>query len=79
MENAISEHNNLFDNLVISKSYQNQNSVPKQCSGKGCTQNAKNLLLILYINKKGYFCDECSRDLITRQLAIRIQEVSLTD
>lgn len=76
MDYTTSEDNNLFDN---SESNQNQSSMSKQCSGKECTRTAKNLLSISYINKKGYFCDECTLDLLTKQLAIRIQEVSLTD
>ena len=75
MNSTTSEGNNLFDDLGNSESCQNQNSASMQCSGKDCTNIAKNLLLISYINKKGYFCDECTSDLLTKQLAIRIQEV----
>jgi hypothetical protein len=77
--NTISEDKNLFDDSTASESNQNQHSASKQCSGKDCTRIARNLLMILYINKKGYFCDECTHDLLSRQLAKRIQEVSLTD
>ena len=77
MNNTKSEGNNLFDSLAISETYQNQLS--NQCSGKGCTKIANNLLTILYINKKGYFCDDCTSDLLTKQLAMTIQKVSITD
>jgi hypothetical protein len=79
MNNTTPEDNNLFDDLAIHQSNQGSNATSRQCSGKGCTKIAKNLLTISYINKKGYFCDECTRDLVTKHLAIRIQEVSLTD
>ena len=68
MNNTISEDNNL--DLTISESYK------KQCSGKGCTKIAKNLLLILFVNKKGYFCDECTRNLLTEQLAVSLSPSS---
>ena len=76
MNNITSEGNDLCDNVAISKSCQEQDSASSHCSGKGCTKIAKNLLLILYINKTGYFCDGCTSDLLTKQLAVRIQEGS---
>ena len=79
MNNTTSEDNNLLGNLTIPESYKNKYSASKQCSGKGCTKIAKNLLTILYINKKGYFCDDCTSDLLTKQLAMTIQKVSITD
>ncbi|MFZ0556559.1 MAG: hypothetical protein WAM26_14860 [Nitrososphaeraceae archaeon] len=76
MSNTASEDNNLFDGLVVSESYHNQYSASNQCSGKGCTKIAKNLLMISYINKRGYFCDECACDLLIKQLAIRLSPPS---
>jgi len=48
---------------------------PKQnckCSGKGCRNTPTTLLKINYINKVGYFCDSCTRDLLHEELAIKI-------
>jgi hypothetical protein len=73
MNNTTSEGINLFDGLSVYESSQDQNTISKQCSGKGCTKIAKNLLLISYINKKGYFCDVCTSDLLTMQLAVRVK------
>ena len=72
MNNTISENNNLFADLTVSESYENQYSRSKQCSGKGCKKIAKNPLLISFVNKRGYFCDECTRDLLAEQLAVRL-------
>lgn len=76
MNNNLTEDNNLLGNLTISESYKNMYSVSKQCSGKGCTKIAKNLLMISFVNKRGYFCDECTRYLLTEQLAVRLSPSS---
>ena len=70
------ENNNLLGDLSISESYKNQCSVSKQCSGKGCKKIAKNLLMISFVNKRGYFCDECTHDLLSEQLAVRLSPSS---
>ena len=77
MNNITSKDNNLFDNSTTSESYQNQYS--KQCSGRDCTKIAGNLLTILYINKKGYFCDDCAHELITKKLETKLQEMNTTE
>ena len=76
MNNTISEDNNLFADLTISESYNNHYSESKQCSGKGCKKIAKNLLMISFVNKRGYFCDECTHDLLAEQLAVRLSPSS---
>jgi hypothetical protein len=30
--------------------------------------------MILYVNKKGYFCDDCTHDLLAKELAAKIPE-----
>jgi hypothetical protein len=35
----------------------------KICAGKGCTNEGVHSLGVIYINKKGLFCDNCKRDL----------------
>ena len=50
-------------------------NIPKQnckCSGKGCRNAPTTHLKINYINKVGYFCDSCTRDLLHEELAIKI-------
>jgi hypothetical protein len=36
----------------------------KQCAGKGCGQKANSIFEIKYLHKTGYFCDNCSKDLL---------------
>ena len=74
MNNTISEDNNLYADLTTSESYEISRS--KQCSGKGCKKVANNLLMISYVNKSGFFCDECTHDLLTEQLAVRLSPSS---
>jgi hypothetical protein len=76
MNNTISEANNLFADLTISESYSNHYSESKQGSGKGCKKVANNLLLISFVNKRGYFCDKCTHDLLAEQLAVRLSPSS---
>ena len=50
-------------------------NIPKQhykCSGKGSRNVPTTLLKINYINKVGYFCDSCTRDLLHGGLATKI-------
>ena len=46
----------------------NDSQVYKKCYGLHCNKIAKRRLRILYINKSGWFCDDCSRDLIDLDL-----------
>jgi hypothetical protein len=59
------------------KTSENSCQPQQQCSAKGCSKNAENLLSILYINKRGYFCDECARDLMSGKLAISLPKGDL--
>lgn len=70
MDNTTSEHNKVFDSPVLSAIQ----STGKLCSGKECPKSAKNCLEILFINKRGYFCEECTRDLLAKKLAVSVQE-----
>jgi hypothetical protein len=76
MNYTISGHNNLIPNPVFSESQYAgcQNYMGKQCSGRECTKSAKNLLEIIFINKKGFFCDECTHELLAKKLAVSVQE-----
>lgn len=78
MDNTTSELNNLSANPK-EQAIQLQNSLQRKCSGKECTKNAKSMLEILYINKRGYFCDECTHDLLAAELAVRLSEPSEGD
>lgn len=42
----------------------NDIKVYKKCAGLYCNKNAKKRLRILYINKSGWFCNDCSTDLL---------------
>ena len=35
----------------------------KACAGKGCNKIGIYNLMIIYINKRGYFCDSCKIEL----------------
>jgi hypothetical protein len=50
----------------------NQNTIQqyKQCAGKDCPHQGINHLKIRYINKFGWFCDSCKRNLIAENLVI---------
>jgi hypothetical protein len=72
MDSTTSEGINFFDDSAKPKSTQSQNSTLVQCSGKGCRNLAKNLLMISFVKKTGYFCDECAHDLLNEQLATRV-------
>jgi hypothetical protein len=40
----------------------------KICAGKDCNQKGKHLLKVVLINKLGYFCDNCRKDLFDLDL-----------
>ncbi|MGC2309017.1 MAG: ATPase domain-containing protein, partial [Nitrososphaeraceae archaeon] len=50
-----------------------QNSLHRQCSGRECAKDAKTLLEILYVSKRGYFCDECTSDV--HNIDLELQDV----
>ena len=43
-----------------------------KCAGKNCIKTGKNSLVIKYINKRGNFCDSCSKDLLEEELATHL-------
>jgi len=43
----------------------------KECAGKGCKGGGKTLLRIKYLNKKGYFCNSCTADLLQSEIAVK--------
>jgi hypothetical protein len=47
-----------------------------KCCAKGCTKLGRLLLKINYINKTGYFCDPCAKDLLQQALAMETEGVS---
>ncbi|MGI0043737.1 MAG: hypothetical protein ACRD47_08500 [Nitrososphaeraceae archaeon] len=80
MNNTTSKHNNLFPNPVFTRPYPStyQNYSGKRCSGRDCTKSAKNLLDVLFINKRGFFCDECACDLLANKLVVSVHESDLS-
>lgn len=74
-------NNNLFGKSISSnkQSSECEKSIHRLCSGRKCARIAKNLLMISYIKKAGYFCDECAHDLLAAELAVRLPEVLSTD
>ncbi len=40
-----------------------------RCAGKNCKNKAKHELKVLYLNKIGYFCDQCTKDLLSLEIA----------
>jgi|GEM_PF-1424964 hypothetical protein len=68
--------NNLFGKSILLKQFPGcKTSTRGLCSGKKCKRMAKNLLMISFIKKTGYFCDECTHDLLTAELAERVSEM----
>ena len=43
----------------------------KECAGKDCKGEGKILLRIKYLNKKGYFCNSCTADLLQSEIAVK--------
>ncbi len=50
----------------------NDIQVYKKCSGLYCNKDAKKRLRILYINKSGWFCNDCSTDLVNLGLGFDV-------
>jgi hypothetical protein len=46
----------------------NKNEEHKICAGMNCNSTGSNRLKIILINKIGYFCGKCSKDLIDLKL-----------
>lgn len=44
------------------------------CAGKGCNNQGKYRLKIIYINKSGWFCDACKQDLLSLKLIVKGNE-----
>jgi hypothetical protein len=42
----------------------------KQCAGKDCNRIGTQLLKIRYLNKSGYFCNVCKKELLDLGLVI---------
>lgn len=43
----------------------------KDCAGKDCKRKGRTLLKINFLNKKGYFCDSCTADLLQSEIAVK--------
>jgi hypothetical protein len=41
----------------------------KECAGKGCHNVGIHYLEIIFLNKSGWFCEQCGSDLIVSGLA----------
>jgi hypothetical protein len=48
----------------------------KQCAGNGCSNPGWILLEIRYINKQGYFCTACAKDLLQNELAVFLKKIT---
>jgi hypothetical protein len=53
----------------MNSSYQNTIPRYKQCAGKGCNREGLRPLKIRFLNKTGWFCENCKSDLIKHNLA----------
>jgi hypothetical protein len=42
----------------------------KGCAGKDCQRAGINYLKVLYLNRKGWFCDSCKASLVADRLVI---------
>lgn len=59
MKNPQSANNNISNN---------KNEGYKICAGMNCDSIGSNQLKIILINKIGYFCNKCSKDLLDLKL-----------
>ncbi len=48
--------------------YNNRLQGYKKCAGLRCENKAKIMLKVKFINKNGYFCEQCASDLIKSEL-----------
>ena len=42
----------------------------EKCAGKNCTNEGNNKLIILYLNKSGWFCNSCKQELLFDDLTV---------
>jgi len=46
----------------------------KMCAGRGCDRVGTTTLKVRHINKTGIFCDYCANDLLTEDLAVKVED-----
>jgi hypothetical protein len=46
----------------------------KECAGKGCEKVGIHCLKIVFLNKIGWFCDDCKNDLLFEKLVDESQQ-----
>ncbi len=51
----------------------------KKCFGWNCSNHARNVLKVKYIQRIGYFCDICTSDLLGCELAEMLSEGEIYD
>lgn len=51
---------------------------PKGCAGKNCANAAIYSLTIIYLNKIGWFCNDCKNELINEGLVIKNKNTGFT-
>jgi len=47
----------------------NNNKTYKECAGRNCKNHGKYKLIVKYIHKFGWFCEDCTKDLQEMDLA----------
>jgi hypothetical protein len=80
INNIASDDNNLYQSEISfgsNSNFCNPTTSKPKCMGKGCEYCGRILLKIKYINKIGYFCDNCAKDLLVEGLAISTSEVDV--
>jgi predicted SprT family Zn-dependent metalloprotease len=75
----LSSYNNLFPALYHDEgsSSTRKERYETRCSGKDCKSIGNSILKINYINKTGYFCDRCTRNLLDEGLAVKTGNISI--
>jgi hypothetical protein len=76
VDNITSQDNNLYQSQIEIRSnsnYSNSATLKLKCMGKGCDNFGKSFLKIKYINKVGYFCEKCTKDLLNEELAVEVE------
>jgi hypothetical protein len=41
------------------------------CAGMSCNSEGKHLLRVIYLDKKGWFCESCKEDLLKNGLVVQ--------
>ena len=54
--------------------HENNAQGSKSCYGRICKNQGTNLLNIIYINKTGWFCDDCKNELVNLNLTEKIEK-----